>query len=40
MDLADKVVVVTGAGRGLGQKMFEMIAANGRVLEIDGGLRI
>jgi 3-oxoacyl-[acyl-carrier protein] reductase len=34
MDLADKVVVVTGAGRGLGQKMSEMIAAKGGKLAL------
>ena len=29
MNLNDKVIVITGAGRGLGRKMAEMIAAKG-----------
>ena len=36
MDIHDKVVVVTGAGRGLGRKMAEMIAAKGGRLALAG----
>lgn len=36
MNLDDKVVVVTGAGRGLGRKMAEMIAARGGRLALAG----
>ncbi|MDZ7737111.1 MAG: SDR family NAD(P)-dependent oxidoreductase [Gammaproteobacteria bacterium] len=36
MELKDKVVVVTGAGRGLGQKMSQMIAAKGARLVLVG----
>lgn len=36
MNLENKVVVVTGAGRGLGRKMAEMIAAKGGQLALAG----
>jgi 3-oxoacyl-[acyl-carrier protein] reductase len=36
MDINNKVVVVTGAGRGLGRKMAEMIAAKGGRLALAG----
>lgn len=36
MELKDKVVVVTGAGRGLGQEMSRMIAAKGARLVLAG----
>ena len=36
MDLKDKTIVVTGAARGLGQKMAEAVAAQGaRVALVD-----